>query len=600
MNFALQPDMLARKWPPNGWKYHQPETGWKAPNPLQDDYRSTVNLIIQHRRANPSYNLPHDTDTVEKDLQSFTAERILSENPKLASEWLIALDEESAQKKTPQPAPVQRSLRQQVGAAVVAAVKRVRHDVTGARLLAEWIGEGSNPVPQPQAAARALVCASCPFNVPGHKFEAAIAETIRRHEGIRSRIQLRTPSDARLDTCDKCGCYLKLKVWMPLDKILRDKPPADLPDYCWIKTEQAAQAAGGLRVAYHGYIFDPTGFGSAARSYLKAFMDAGMRVSISDKHRFSRNGHDPRLGNLPPLDWKSEVHIAHGIPSEFKALAEQPVTLIYMTAWETDRIHPVWVPILNRASEVWVPSEFNRQALVAKLRVPVVTIPHPAEEYDPDPTTLTASELRGIGIRDSDFVFYSIFVWQIRKAPEAMLAAYMRAFPDDGDHVLVLKVDPGAADKGNFAVANARAKTGSHARVSIVAATWSDDRIAALHTRGDCYVSLSRGEGFNLPLFHAVCRAKPVIATAFGGQLDYLEPRVHAMIPYHLVPVRQQYQFYTSDMLWAEPSVGDAAEAMRRVRSGHYPLADAVAKHVRERFSSARIGAFSKARLERL
>jgi hypothetical protein len=37
-------------------------------------------------------------------------------------------------------------------------------------------------------------------------------------------------------TCDVCGCYLKLKVWVPLNYL----GDTEMPDKCWISHERKA------------------------------------------------------------------------------------------------------------------------------------------------------------------------------------------------------------------------------------------------------------------------------------------------------------------------------------------------------------------------
>ena len=46
--------------------------------------------------------------------------------------------------------------------------------------------------------------------------------------------------------------------------------------------------------------------------------------------------------------------------------------------------------------------------------------------------------------------------------------------------------------------------------------------LLAIHSFGDCYVSLHKGEGFGLTIFDAFNLNKEIITTNFGGQIDYL------------------------------------------------------------------------------
>ena len=46
----------------------------------------------------------------------------------------------------------------------------------------------------------------------------------------------------------------------------------------------------------------------------------------------------------------------------------------------------------------------------------------------------------------------------------------------------------------------------------------------------DCYISLHRSEGFGLTLAEAMSLEKPVIATAYSGNLDFMTPANSCLI----------------------------------------------------------------------
>ncbi len=77
---------------------------------------------------------------------------------------------------------------------------------------------------------------------------------------------------------------------------------------------------------------------------------------------------------------------------------------------------------------------FRRQGITRPLfKLPHVFRPPAAQLQSPDESRQLAR------VRPDDFVIYGIFEWQERKMPMGQLTAYMRAFPRDGEHVLVLQ-----------------------------------------------------------------------------------------------------------------------------------------------------------------
>ncbi len=60
---------------------------------------------------------------------------------------------------------------------------------------------------------------------------------------------------------------------------------------------------------------------------------------------------------------------------------------------------------------------------------------------------------------------------------------------------------------------------------------------------------------------------KPVVATGWSGNMDFMNARNSAPVSYKLVPVRDPYDgaFIADGQLWAEADVDDAAAWLRRL-----------------------------------
>jgi hypothetical protein len=180
------------------------------------------------------------------------------------------------------------------------------------------------------------------------------------------------------------------------------------------------------------------------------------------------------------------------------------------------------------------------------------------------------------------------------------MTAYLRAFPDDGPHTLVLKVNPGARDAAAAALDEVRRQTGSSARLEVHCEGWSDAEIDALHNSGHCYVSLHRGEGWCYPLFDAACRGIPVVATAYSGPLEYLNADAHQLVPYSMTGVQQRYLFYHPRMHWADPDLDDASRRLKWIylnRDVARAKAKAAAIGLRDRYALETIGELARTRL---
>jgi ADP-heptose:LPS heptosyltransferase/2-polyprenyl-3-methyl-5-hydroxy-6-metoxy-1,4-benzoquinol methylase len=394
--------------------------------------------------------------------------------------------------------------------------------------------------------------------------------------------------------------FMKVTATLPeLEK--RSPPPADPPATPKLSHQSAVIETIG--VAYYGYVFDASGYGHAARAYLHALHRAGVELTVMDlAGNRARQVEDPLVASLVGRPIDADFSLFHGTPPLWAKLAFPLRNVIAMTVWETDTMPTQWRPVLTHAVDVWLPCEFNAKVFSAALGKPVFKLPHPVFSIAPNGHA-ALDAIDEWEIQAGDFVFYAIFEWQDRKSPERTMEAYFRAFREDERTILVLKTNPGAATVAARALQEMRGRTRSRARAAVRAEAWSEEQIGALHSRGDCYVSLHRGEGWGYPLFDAASRGKPVIATGYSGPLDYLAADAHGLVRHTLTAVRQPYAYYRPSMHWAEPDTAHAAELMRAVRAQpdeFYKRAGAAAKHLLDDFSLEEIGRRARRRLAEL
>ena len=245
------------------------------------------------------------------------------------------------------------------------------------------------------------------------------------------------------------------------------------------------------------------------------------------------------------------------------------------TVWETDRIPRHWPDLLNATDLVIVPTAWNRDVFMAGgVEVPIAVVPHVACE--PEVGDGGAS----LELPDDVVVFYSIGRWDQRKAMFHTVRAFLDAFTADDPVVLVVKTgvhiemppveawgtgNPMAWTTG-WQVAHLVSQYANPARIQLEVGTWTDDQIAGLHTAGDCYVTLARGEGWGIGAFDACAYGNAVIATGWGGLLEFLRPEDSYLVTSRLVTVESQaYASYSPDQSWAEPDLDHAVELLRSV-----------------------------------
>src|SRR5262249_14491422 len=117
----------------------------------------------------------------------------------------------------------------------------------------------------------------------------------------------------------------------------------------------------------------------------------------------------------------------------------------------------------------------------------------------------------------------------------------------------------------------------------------------------DCYVSLHRAEGLGLVMAEAMLLGKPVIATGYSGNLDFMTESNSLLVEHRLVPIGPGAEPYPDDAEWAEPDVQHATRLMREVfddRARAAELGAKAAEDVRRTHSQAAAGEILYRRLE--
>ena len=94
---------------------------------------------------------------------------------------------------------------------------------------------------------------------------------------------------------------------------------------------------------------------------------------------------------------------------------------------------------------------------------------------------------------------------------------------------------------------------------------FSDEEIVSLHKSIDCLVSPHRSEGFGFNLAEAMYFGKPVIATRYSANLDYMNDANGYLIDCKLTPIRQTVGPYAKGAVGPIPRSIICAYLMRRV-----------------------------------
>jgi len=252
------------------------------------------------------------------------------------------------------------------------------------------------------------------------------------------------------------------------------------------------------------------------------------------------------------------------------------------TVWERQSgVHPDDVVALNSAASSWVgtPSAVELLAEAGVERERLHWVPCP---FLPDDPHLA---LNGRKRRPGPVRFYHVGKWEPRKEQRQLIGAFLRAFRP-GQAMLMLKTSekspplldyptsPMEALRGwitdEAVLANGWTPDNLDRGVRILAKRLSGEQMVQLHSMGDCYVTLSRGEGFDMPAFDSKLAGNLMVYTPSGGpqtfcgELDELVPQTGSVDchPFYEWPDDATYLDY--DMDAAVAALRNAAESVRK------------------------------------
>lgn len=316
-------------------------------------------------------------------------------------------------------------------------------------------------------------------------------------------------------------------------------------------------------IAVAGELSRPSGLGEGARIMAEAARRARLPVwTIDLAPPVGRSVEVTAAADLPPEGVPLVLHVnAPLLPLALLRLpraATRRRPVIGYWAWELPEVPVDWAPGAACVSQVWAPSRFTAAALESLLPAKVRVVPPALALVEPVPS---GRDRASFGLPEDAVVVlvsFSLASSCARKNPFAAIAAFRAAFGDRPDRVLVLKVGGTDHAPGDFARIAAMVAGAANIRLETGALSSADRH--ALTVCSDIVLSLHHAEGFGLVMAEAMALGKPVVATGWSGNTDFMDPDCAVLVGSHLTPARDDRSVYQGT--WAEPDVMAAAVAL--------------------------------------
>lgn len=249
-------------------------------------------------------------------------------------------------------------------------------------------------------------------------------------------------------------------------------------------------------------------------------------------------------------------------------------------AVETDICNPTWIDGCNKMNAIIVPSKFTRGVLEksGKINVPVYVVPEwfmPEIVNDNPPLDL---DFR------TDFNF--LIVSQLtaanslsdRKNISDTIRWICETFADDKSVGIVIKTNSSRGTTMDKAITTQtlqnvlkEVRASSKVPVYLMHGNMTNEEISSLykHPKIKALVSLTRGEGFGLPLLEAAAAGLPVVSTDWSAHTEFLNLGKWSKIEYSMTSIpdeRVDGRIFMKGSKWAHPSEQNFKKKIKKFR----------------------------------
>jgi glycosyltransferase involved in cell wall biosynthesis len=366
-----------------------------------------------------------------------------------------------------------------------------------------------------------------------------------------------------------------------------------------------------------GRPFAPIGMGEHIRCSFRAFQAAGLTLPLLDIYSLE-NQADPGIVD------EIRSHLVHGLSSRVNIfhingdevelslnhlganLFSCGYSIIYPT-WELSIYPQEWAKQLNRFDEIWAPSRFVFESIQHASSKPVFHMPLSTE--------VEISSFLGrryFEIPESSYVFLFFFDFRSyidRKNPFAAIKAFemvCSARPNANVRLVIklnryIDLPQSKSDFQRFMEAVNQCQCGD--RIIIIDKLLTENEIKNLVRCCDCFVTLHRSEGYGKGMAEVMFLGKPVIATGYSGNLDFMNETNSCLVPYKLISVEEGQYPCAKGQVWAEPDINQAVYYMVKLlddRDWGRKLGQIASRHIRTYFSYRAVGLRYRHRLNEI
>jgi glycosyltransferase involved in cell wall biosynthesis len=278
--------------------------------------------------------------------------------------------------------------------------------------------------------------------------------------------------------------------------------------------------------------------------------------------------------------------------------------------WEMNETLDAWNDVFPYLNEVWAGSSFVQRVISNVSTVPVLSVPSAIDVQLPQ--TYSRAEFN---LPEDQFIFLYSFDPRssiVRKNPFGYIEAFRRAFGSsstDGPLLVLKTFKLETSDKRELNEDLQQAVESVGGR--LIQTSLSRLEMNALLDVSNCYISPHRSEGLGLGLAEAMFLGKPVVGTAYSGNMDFMTINNSYLLRYHMRKITDEdhkYQpaiasQYRTGFTVAEPDLDHLAAQMTHVYENQAEARQIGLRaqaDIQTNYSPMAVGEIIKARLKRI
>lgn len=338
-----------------------------------------------------------------------------------------------------------------------------------------------------------------------------------------------------------------------------------------------------MKLYYRGILDKDHSWGVVATELTLALEKLGFTIGLADpihKATFDPNRIDPRLENKLTEDLSNDLILSYCVPPNLRALPSGPIAHIYN--YEFSEIPKGWAQLINKSSNLFLPSsKFAKDIFIKNgVRSEITEVlPHGIDlnKYNP--------QITPYNFNSNNFVFLCVSSPHYRKGLDILLQAFGEEFATIEEVELIIKTQI-PKKKTTYEVDIRKLLDDARKYVALPKVRVITDyypSLAPLYRAAHAYVSCNHSECFGLTELEAVCCGLPVIATDYGGYLDFLNKDNAFLVRQRPMYASRgmQYWHYHPKSLCANPDKQHLKQLMRYVFN-NYQIAQQKAKRAYE------------------